>query len=1263
MMLKKALLYGLLFCVVMMLVGGVSAQSAPIAEDFYIDGDFTIHVTAPGIALAPGSRYPLADQKPAMQVLLEQRAHTLAYAFNCVGRYSKHVVGPIKVDAVRYVSSYRGEDGLTYGRFTGNVLVNCAIDPATHESVDTDADYRDVTTTLNPTGLVDAVDSAFRAGTANFLWHSNDKNGHERHKYLGNWPNWSQPSSGDGKFYGVFSFKMGEREYNLPDGHLEGILTAFGCTGVNFSGTYPYDCEAENQDLTEYTETGYAIRSSCLFACTRDPRTHASVSDDGIDIPPKFIGELISEFPDTGWVKDTKYLNSALNTAPDTNVVWQYDGKFYAGHFDRDTPVPPLCTLTCTPPQELDPVACACRLNCPLGCPAGQVMSPGSCDCVCENSCMGGGIPNPDNACACEDQVCPEPVTPCQEHCTEWFVRSLDLECQEGRWDASVDVCACVDDCPLDPNKGVPGVCGCGVADEDLDLNGVIDCNQPEPICPTVLCTEPKTVLNKDTCTCECPAGEMLSPDGTLCVPPIPPLNQGCCIGNECVDARTLVACSTPCSLKGPNTCGGGDDVERSFIGVVVTEVPGGLDDETKQAVALYRLKYIAKLFDCVLTGVLPGTTSLLNRFHDEVDGITTAESWHLACAIDPTTHANIDDLDLPAASTDIYNLFNAYDEPDPRNRNMIWNHLRAGRTAYTGGYFPGYFAWDVEPEPVPCTPDEIDYFEGQFVMELPRGLTEEQRQTEASRRMRYLAKHYNCVPLGDDFEDYDVMTDTRIDPELPAYPDPVAWTGRIRCAPNPKGDSSIFNGIVIPVTSRTPNQRAILRYNTGEYSFAYDATGHYGYATAEPDINVIWNDIISPVSGYSESGSTYYTAYIDWDSLDWENLPEPLPIPGDCPETDLCPEDPDKTAPGVCGCGTPDQDGDGDRVMDCEDACPADAAKVTPGDCGCDTPDPTSTDCAKCVDGTNTASALVCRDGIKIGQEFVREFCQCECPVGMPDPRYIPLCQEDCAGVENCIEGVWNYTRCQRFCEDLCPADPEKGVPGACGCGVAETGDSDGDGTYDCNDLCPQSRAKTAPGVCGCNVSDNDHDQDGTPDCHDLCRDDPAKTAPGACGCGRPDTDSDSDGIADCVDTCPSINPRTYICPTPGDRLNEKTCTCETPPPVRSCVDPDAKDGSLMYQRGTSLQVKPTPLRPYNDYCRVDGKLAEQVCQSRSEPGAPVVYDCKTLNRKFSCLKDKKTGFGYCGADAGIIPLPKPVPTPTPKPKLPVPRGPTPSF
>lgn len=40
---------------------------------------------------------------------------------------------------------------------------------------------------------------------------------------------------------------------------------------------------------------------------------------------------------------------------------------------------------------------------------------------------------------------------------------------------------------------------------------------------------------------------------------------------------------------------------------------------------------------------------------------------------------------------------------------------------------------------------------------------------------------------------------------------------------------------------------------------------------------------------------------------------------------SDACPDDPDKTEPGICGCGVPDADSDGDTIEDCNDNCPDD--------------------------------------------------------------------------------------------------------------------------------------------------------------------------------------------------------------------------------------------------------------------------------------------------------------------------------------------------
>jgi hypothetical protein len=92
----------------------------------------------------------------------------------------------------------------------------------------------------------------------------------------------------------------------------------------------------------------------------------------------------------------------------------------------------------------------------------------------------------------------------------------------------------------------------------------------------------------------------------------------------------------------------------------------------------------------------------------------------------------------------------------------------------------------------------------------------------------------------------------------------------------------------------------------------------------------------------------------------------------------DGCPQDPAKTAPGVCGCGVSDIDTDGDGMRDCQEECDQDLNKTAPGECGCGLPD---------VDGDGD-SVLDCQDECpKDATATVAGACGC----GAPDD--LPLC------------------------------------------------------------------------------------------------------------------------------------------------------------------------------------------------------------------------------------------------------------------------------
>ncbi|MBI4717262.1 MAG: thrombospondin type 3 repeat-containing protein [Planctomycetes bacterium] len=74
----------------------------------------------------------------------------------------------------------------------------------------------------------------------------------------------------------------------------------------------------------------------------------------------------------------------------------------------------------------------------------------------------------------------------------------------------------------------------------------------------------------------------------------------------------------------------------------------------------------------------------------------------------------------------------------------------------------------------------------------------------------------------------------------------------------------------------------------------------------------------------------------------------------------------------------------------------------------------------------------------------------------------------DNCPSVANADQADNDNDTYGNACED-CDDDPNKTEPGLCGCGVAETGDSDGDNVPDCNDLCPGvDDAVFAPGCVG---------------------------------------------------------------------------------------------------------------------------------------------------------------------------------------------------
>jgi hypothetical protein len=136
--------------------------------------------------------------------------------------------------------------------------------------------------------------------------------------------------------------------------------------------------------------------------------------------------------------------------------------------------------------------------------------------------------------------------------------------------------------------------------------------------------------------------------------------------------------------------------------------------------------------------------------------------------------------------------------------------------------------------------------------------------------------------------------------------------------------------------------------------------------------------------------------------------------------DPDICPEDPQKIEPGVCGCGVADTDTDLDGTFDCSDLCPSDASKTAAGTCGCGVAE-SDTD----SDGTPNCIDQCPADASKI----TAGVCGCGVVENSADP--------DSDGSPDCF--------------DNCPSDPAKTEPGSCGCGVADA-DSNNNQILDCS-------------------------------------------------------------------------------------------------------------------------------------------------------------------------------------------------------------------
>ncbi|MBS1500256.1 MAG: carboxypeptidase regulatory-like domain-containing protein [Bacteroidetes bacterium] len=188
------------------------------------------------------------------------------------------------------------------------------------------------------------------------------------------------------------------------------------------------------------------------------------------------------------------------------------------------------------------------------------------------------------------------------------------------------------------------------------------------------------------------------------------------------------------------------------------------------------------------------------------------------------------------------------------------------------------------------------------------------------------------------------------------------------------------------------------------------------------PGASEICDGIDNDCANGVDDGLTVTTWYADADNDGFgdpnssiQNCEEEAPAGYVANNTDLCPADINKQAPGACGCGVPETDSDTDGTPDCIDGCPNDPLKTAPGQCGCgnadnDTDNDGIADCVDTCPGVTGQIGSACDDGLATtGNDVLDNACEChglliDC-LGMPGGAALP---GTACTVSN-LPGIWS--------------------------------------------------------------------------------------------------------------------------------------------------------------------------------------------------------------------------------------------------------------
>jgi probable HAF family extracellular repeat protein len=754
-----------------------------------------------------------------------------------------------------------------------------------------------------------------------------------------------------------------------------------------------------------------------------------------------FLSVLIGCLPEDG----------ALNPRPDCNGNGISDRKDIRSGTSADcnrNRVPDECDIAdgtsldcnsdgipdeCQPDADGDGVIDACD-----GCPNdAQKTSPGSCGCGAPDTdadhngtpdcldpgqkpapdCNANGVPDKDDITAGTSHDCNADGVPdaCQSDAdgdglidpcdgcpkdaskTEAGLCGCGVPEVDSDGDGTLD---CADGCPNDSYKTTPGTCGCGAPDVDSDGDGILDCQDPGdppgPDCnangvPDVddIHAGTSTDCNGDAVPDEC----QMDTDGDGLINPcdgcpndaakMAPGACGCGVPDADSDGDGTPNCADGCpndpAKVAPGVCGCGvSDVDSDGDGVADC-ADGCPNDPAKDQ---------------------PGLCGCgVSDADSDSDGVPDCED---GCPNDPAKvlpgqcGCGVPDTDADGNGTP-----DCLDTPEPPGGCQITYYTSEGQAqvgfdgCFVGegvighGGFCGHYTRELSLSPATGPRDNERDFWWWNGQEYP--FTFSWNGTQA----RFVV---GSVTMQDTFVCNDInaihlrcrATKGRVDLyNLVLDGQPLRQqVGASKCGDKLKimrVVCGIDNEFVLTGTVRMAWHWLEFPKNS---QIAFDITGGHVELPSGPDCNHNGipdsQDIASGTSADCDGNGVPDECQTDTDG---DGLIDPC---------DGCPNDPAKTVPGVCGCGTPDTDTDADGTPDCNDGCPNDPSKTQPGACGCGVAD-TDTD----GDGTPDCNDACPDDPAKLEPGV--------CGCGVPDT------DTDADGVPDC--------------DDLCPDTPA-GLP-----------------------------------------------------------------------------------------------------------------------------------------------------------------------------------------------------------------------------------------